>query len=168
LPEQPSSNEGRLAGLLEAVRSQGARLTTARRALLGALVAGRGHLSADDLAAAVQAEHPDIHRSTVYRTLDALEQIGVIDHVHLGHGRAVYHLIDDPHQHLVCEECGLVIEVPDSMFDALAGDLASGYGFVLRPHHFAALGKCASCAARDSRTSPDSREAPRRAHGGHA
>jgi Fur family transcriptional regulator, ferric uptake regulator len=152
----------RLTDLLDAVRGQGARLTTARRALLAAMVQGDGHLSADDLAAAVQAEHPDIHRSTVYRTLDALEQIGVIDHVHLGHGRAVYHLVDDPHQHLVCEQCGVVIEVPDSVFDALAGDLATGYGFVLRPHHFAALGRCAKCAATDGEP------AVNRAHGAHA
>src|ERR687895_577208 len=112
--------EDRKEAILAALRDQGARMTTARRALISALVDAESHVTADDLAATVQARHPDVHRSTIYRTLDALERLGVIDHVHLGHGRAVYHLADEPHHHLVCEACGAVIEVPDDMFDGLS------------------------------------------------
>ena len=121
------------------------RTTTARVALVDALLEADGHVTADDLAAAVQARHPDVHRSTIYRTLDALERAGVVDHVHLGHGRAVYHLADDPHQHLVCEECGGVVEVPDKLFDDLAATLRRRYGFAIRPNHFAVLGRCRAC-----------------------
>ena len=135
----------RLAGLIEDLRSRGARVTSARRHILSELVGAEGHLTADELAARVQRAQPDLHLSTVYRCLDALERLGLVDHVHLGHGRAVYHLTDDPHQHLVCEECGVVIEVPDSTFAALSHDLASSYGFSIRPNHFAVLGRCAAC-----------------------
>jgi len=121
------------------------RTTTARVALVDALLDADGHVTADDLAAAVQARHPDVHRSTIYRTLDALERAGVVDHVHLGHGRAVYHLADDPHQHLVCEDCGGVVEVPDTLFDDLAATLRRRYGFAIRPNHFAVLGRCRAC-----------------------
>ena len=110
-----------------------------------ALVDADAHVTADDLAERVQAEHPDVHRSTIYRSLDALERLGVVDHVHLGHGRAVYHLADELHQHLVCEECGAVIEVPDDLFDDLGRRLRSTYGFAIRPHHFAVLGRCKAC-----------------------
>jgi Fur family ferric uptake transcriptional regulator len=128
------------------IREQGERVTTARRALVTALVQARGHVTADDLAALVQKAQPDVHLSTIYRSLDALERIGVVDHVHLGHGRAVYHLADEPHQHLVCEVCGAVIEVPDATFADLGGTLRRRYGFTIRPNHFAVLGRCRACA----------------------
>jgi Fe2+ or Zn2+ uptake regulation protein len=113
-----------------------------------ALLDADAHVTADDLAEVVQRSHPDVHRSTIYRTLDALEELGVVDHVHLGHGRAVYHLLDDPHHHLVCELCEHVIEVPDAVFRPLAETLSRDYEFVLRSNHFAVLGRCAECAAR--------------------
>jgi Fur family transcriptional regulator, ferric uptake regulator len=131
--------------ILTALRSTGGRVTPARRALVDALLGSSGHVTADDLADAVQRSHPDVHQSTIYRTLDALEELGIVDHVHLGHGRAVYHLADDPHQHLVCEACGHVIEVPDEVFAGLAEALQRDYAFTLRPNHFAVLGRCASC-----------------------
>lgn len=123
------------------LRAQGGRLTKARTALIDALLEAGGHVTADDLADAVHG----VDRSTVYRTLDALEQAGIVDHVHLGHGRAVYHLADDPHQHLVCEACGDVVEVPDQLFEDLAQRLRRRYGFAIRPHHFAVLGRCRAC-----------------------
>ena len=122
-------------------------MTPARRALVDALVDAPGHVTADDLASEVQARHPDVHRSTVYRTLETLEELGIVDHVHLGHGRAVYHLADDPHQHLVCEACGAVVEVPDDVFADLARLLKRRYRFTIRPNHFAVLGRCASCVS---------------------
>jgi Fe2+ or Zn2+ uptake regulation protein len=128
------------------IREQGERVTTARRALVTALVQARGHVTADDLAALVQKAQPDVHLSTIYRSLDALERIGVVDHVHLGHGRAVYHLSDEPHQHLVCEVCGAVVEVPDATFADLGSTLRRRYGFTIRPNHFAVLGRCRACA----------------------
>jgi Fe2+ or Zn2+ uptake regulation protein len=132
--------------LVAMIRDHGGRVTTARRALVTALVQARGHVTADDLAALVQKAQPDVHLSTIYRSLDALERIGIVDHVHLGHGRAVYHLADEPHQHLVCEGCGAVVEVPDATFAELSDTLRRGYGFTIRPNHFAVLGRCRACA----------------------
>ena len=142
---QPGHSGERAQAILELLRRGGGRLTTARRAIVAALLASPGHVTADELTEAIQAEHPDVHPTTVYRCLDALEQLGVIDHAHLGHGRAVYHLADEAHHHLVCESCGTVIEVPDALFDDLAADLRRRYGFAIRPHHFAVLGRCQSC-----------------------
>jgi Fur family ferric uptake transcriptional regulator len=137
----------RLVAILDLLRARGGRVTTARRAIVTELLGSRSHVSAEDLAGAVHEAHPDVHLSTVYRTLDALEALGVVDHVHLGHGRAVYHLADERHQHLVCESCGAVIEVPDATFDDLGHRLRADHGFTMRPHHFAVLGRCRGCAA---------------------
>jgi Fe2+ or Zn2+ uptake regulation protein len=122
-------------------------VTTARRAVLGALLAHEGHATAEDLAEAVQADHPEVHLSTVYRTLDAFEQLGLVAHVHLGHGRATYHLADDLHHHAVCDRCGAVLQLPLEMFEDVAARLRAEHGFVAEPHHFAVVGRCRECAA---------------------
>ena len=135
----------RVEAILGLLRERGGRLTTARRAIITALLGAGGHVTADELAAAVQGAHPDVHLTTIYRCLDALEELGVVDHAHLGHGRAVYHLTDEPHLHLVCDRCGTVVEVPDALFEDLAGRLQAAYGFAIRPRHFAVLGRCQEC-----------------------
>jgi Fe2+ or Zn2+ uptake regulation protein len=81
----------------------------------------------------------------VYRTLEALERLGVVVHSHLGHGGGVYHLADERHQHLVCEKCGAVVEVPDAVFAPLARTVRRRYGFTIEPGHFALVGRCAKC-----------------------
>jgi Fur family transcriptional regulator, ferric uptake regulator len=145
------TGDERLETLVRELRRHGTRVTPARRALLAALVdAEHHHLSAQDIAAAVQRAVPDVHLSTIYRSLDSLEELGIVDHVHFGHGRAIYHLADEPHQHLLCELCGAVVEVPDDVFAELAGTVRRAYGFVLGPHHFAVVGRCAECAASEN------------------
>jgi Fe2+ or Zn2+ uptake regulation protein len=135
----------RLERILALLRAEGGRVTVARRALVEALLGADAHVTADDLAGRVQAVHPEVHRSTVYRTLDALEGLGVVVHSHLGHGGGVYHLADERHQHLVCEGCGAVVEVPDEVFTPLARTVQRRYGFTIEPGHFALVGRCAAC-----------------------
>lgn len=136
----------RVEWILALLRARGGRVTSARRAIIAALLDAANHVTADELASAVQAAQPDVHLSTIYRCLDALEELEVVDHVHLGHGRAVYHLADERHQHLVCSVCGAVVEVPDEVFDDLTARLVDEFGFRLEPGHFAVPGRCGACA----------------------
>ena len=129
------------------VRERGGRVTTSRRAIVSALLAAQGHVTAEDLAATVQSIYPDVHTSTVYRCLETLAELGIIEHVHLGHGPAVYHLTNGGHQHLVCESCHAVIEVPDGVFEAVATKLETDFGFTPSLGHFAIVGRCATCLA---------------------
>jgi Fur family transcriptional regulator, ferric uptake regulator len=133
------------------LREEGARVTTARRLVLTALVRGSRHPSAEDLLAAVRELAPDIHASTVYRNLEELERLGVVVHTHLGHGAATYHLATEVHAHFVCEECGEAIEAPRELLDALVDGARAEVGFVLKPYHFAVLGLCSDCAATADR-----------------
>lgn len=135
-----------LDGLVARLRSDGVRITTARRLVLRALVDGPTHPSADELLTAVRSMAPDVHASTVYRNLEELERLGVIVHTHLGHGAATYHLATEAHGHLVCERCGLALEAPQDLVDEMALGALERLGFVLRPYHFAVLGLCAACA----------------------
>jgi Fe2+ or Zn2+ uptake regulation protein len=131
--------------ILGLLRAHGGRVTTCRRAILETFLGVGGHVTAEALTARVQVGQPDVHESTVYRFLDELERLGVVDHVHLGHGPAVYHLASDAHHHLVCDGCGTVVEVPESVFADLRNRLAQGFGFTLHPRHFAVTGRCRAC-----------------------
>ena len=168
-PEHPSRrgrgpvvdrDTGRVDAIVGRLRDSGGRITVARRALVEALVGAQGHVTADDLADTIHARHPEVHRSTVYRTLDVLEQAGVVEHVHLGHGRAVYHLADERHLHLVCERCGVVVEVPATSVDRLRAELSTSTGFVIAPHHFGLPGWCAACAPAAGPPTIDAKSRP--------
>ena len=135
----------RLEEILDMLRARGGRITTPRRAIITALLRSGGHITADELTDQIQADYPDVHLSTIYRCLDTLQELGIVDHVHLGHGRAIFHLADEAHQHLMCDVCSTVIEVPDALFADLAERLQADYGFAIRPRHFALLGRCADC-----------------------
>lgn len=139
---------GRVEAALAAIRAGGGRVTMARRLVVEELVATDHHLTAEDLARAIGRRAPEIHLSTVYRTLEALEQAHVVDHVHLGHGRATYHLADSRHHHLVCEDCGVVVELPPDALDVLERQVAADHGFRLRAQHFALVGRCRACVER--------------------
>ncbi len=141
--------EAELGELLVALRGKGGRVTTARRALLGAMLERGGHCSAEELAEAVSVAHPGVRLSTVYRNLEELERLGVVVHAHLGHGAASYHLASRAHGHLVCEHCGVEIETPDELFASLAQAAAQRWGFRVNPWHSAVSGTCADCLASD-------------------
>ena len=129
--------------MLDQLRENGSRITTARRLVVATLLDATTHLTAEDLAAIIQEQHPEVHLSTVYRTLDSLEKLGIVEHTHVGHGGSVYH-VGVTHQHLVCEEGGAVIDVPTQLLADLRDTLRREYQFELHVGHFALLGRCAS------------------------
>lgn len=132
--------------VLALMKAHGDRLTTSRRAVVEVLLSGDHHVTADEIVSRVAASHPEVHRATVYRTLDRLEEVGVVTHVHLGHGASTFHLNDRPHHHAVCSSCGAVVEVPIAALDDLAVRLREEHGFELSNQHFALSGLCADCA----------------------
>lgn len=130
------------------MRARGGRATPSRRVLLEVLFDTGDHLSAEELAAAVQLRMPDVHLSTIYRNLEELQELGVIVHAHLGHGPVSYQLTARAHAHLLCEACGTRIEAPEEMFRGLARTAKSRFGFQIDPRHFAIQGRCVDCAGR--------------------
>ena len=131
--------------ILAQLAAAGRRRTAPRQAIVETLLQAKGHVTADEVAKAVQKRFPSVNMSTVYRTLETLEDIGVIDHVHLGHGRAIYHLADEDHQHLVCERCEGVEELPASKLKPLIRAIERDHGFEVDRRHFAIVGVCRRC-----------------------
>lgn len=142
---RPASDGEMIEQILARLRELGGRATPARRVLLSALLDTPGHHSAEELAAAVRARAPGVNISTVYRNLEELERLKVVDRTHLGHGPATYHLATTAHGHLVCENCGSMTEIPAVVFTSLAETVRAQYGFTAEPRHFAILGTCANC-----------------------
>ena len=143
--DSPSPGVDLVGDAVDRLRGAGGRITSARRAVLHALATLPHHPDAETIAAAARAIDPGVHLATVYRTLDALERLGVIQHVHLGHGRSTYHLATEAHHHAVCDGCGLVIELDDGPLRALAADVETTHGFRVDTHHFALVGTCSAC-----------------------
>ena len=139
--------------LVAALRRDGSRITRARRAVCQVLVGlGGEHVTVAELhnrasAALVAAGAPArIDPSTVYRTIDALERLGFVHHVHLGHGPGIVHLSSaGDHHHLVCERCGRVVDVDRAEVDEAFSAINGRYGFGPASVHFALLGRCEPC-----------------------
>jgi len=134
--------------VLALLREHGGRTTPAKRLLIETLQASRGHRTAEQLAAQVRARAPDVHLTTIYRNLEELERLGVVERTYAGHGPASYHLAGIPHGHLVCQQCGSLTEVPAALFDTLAASARQEFGFAVSPGYLAVAGHCASCQER--------------------
>lgn len=133
--------------VVELLRAQGGRSTPARRTVIRALLAADDHhVTAPELLATIRETEPEFQASSLYRTLDRLVELGVLRQLHLGPGRAVYHLGPEAHQHLVCARCGTVIHVPATALDPLRRDLERRYGFHVDPAESSISGICSACA----------------------
>ncbi|MGH8873607.1 MAG: Fur family transcriptional regulator [Acidimicrobiia bacterium] len=138
------------AKLIDALAGRGYRITNARRAVCEVVAAAHDdHLSAADIYDRARAQSgARLDRSTVYRTLEALEESGLLTHSHLGHGPSVYHLAEDGgHQHLICRECGRTLTLPETETERLIDSITVSTGFIPDMSHFALSGLCPRCAA---------------------
>ncbi|MCW2680134.1 MAG: ferric uptake regulator, Fur family [Frankiales bacterium] len=128
------------------LRARGYRLTPQRQLVLEA-VAKLGHATPEDIAGAVRETATGVNISTVYRTLELLEAIGLVQHTHLGHGAPTYSVASETdHVHLVCRDCGAVDEAPPSVVGTVVEELAATRGFQVDVGHFAVFGRCRSCS----------------------
>jgi Fur family ferric uptake transcriptional regulator len=129
----------------DTLRAGGYRVTPQRQLVLEA-VTRLEHATPEEIYAEVRQTAVGINVSTVYRTLELLEQIGLVTHTHLGHGANRYHLAANAqHSHLVCRECGNVTEVGPAAVGALVSALHAEYGFETDVGHLTVFGTCAQC-----------------------
>lgn len=129
------------------LHERGYRLTPARELVLEAVTTLR-HGTPEEICAQVRRSASAVNISTVYRSLELLEGLGLVTHAHLGHGAPTYHAAtDDRHLHLVCRECGDVAEATVASADGLVRTLAAVHGFETDVEHFAIYGRCAACTS---------------------
>jgi Fur family ferric uptake transcriptional regulator len=132
--------------LAESLRARGYRLTPQRQLVLEA-VTELGHATPEDVHAWVVKRAEGVNISTVYRTLELLEEIGLVTHTHLSHGAPTYHPADAPqHAHVVCHRCGSVSELELDDLAGLIDTIRSRTGFVPDLGHLTVFGECRRCA----------------------
>ena len=145
----------------EQLRARGYRVTPQRQLVLEA-VARLDHATPEEIGAQVQQTARGVNISTIYRTLELLEQIGMVTHTHLHHGAPTYHLATDAdHVHLVCRDCGRVTEIGPDAIRPLITALDERHGFETDVGHLTVFGRCEDCrATADERAKTASQRAP--------
>ena len=117
--------------------------------MLEGLFAADGPVTAERLASGLDGSIPRSDLASVYRNLEALERIGIVRHVHLGHGGGMYALTGHgAREYLVCERCGSVRSVDPGQLEGARAAIRRAFGFDARFTHFPISGLCASCAHR--------------------
>jgi len=136
-----------IADLKGVLRAHGLRATIPRVAVLQALDAVPGHLSAEEIARAVEERYPAFDRVSLYRTVEAFEAHGLAVRVELGDRVLRWKRNRHAHHHMQCRHCGAVVELGIASFDRLAADLATAYGVRVELRHLALPGICARCVS---------------------
>jgi Fur family ferric uptake transcriptional regulator len=132
--------------LAESLRARGYRLTPQRQLVLEA-VTELGHATPEDVHSWVVGRAEGVNISTVYRTLELLEEIGLVTHAHLSHGAPTYHPAGGPqHAHVVCHRCGSVSELEIDDLGSLISTIHDRTGFVADLGHLTVFGECQRCA----------------------
>ena len=135
--------------LADRLRGSGYRLTPQRQLILRA-VEELGHATVDEVLARVKTQASAVNSSTVYRTLEVLEELGLVRHTHLSDRAPTYHSAREPeHFHLVCRNCQRVRSVEPDVATALVETLRRDHAFDVDLGHLAIFGHCTHCDGAD-------------------
>jgi Fur family ferric uptake transcriptional regulator len=143
-PETPRRSFDDIEGALRILREHGLRVSSARRLVLQSLFAADGPATAEAIAG-----HPGLalDLASVYRNLETLERVGIVRHVHLGHGPGLYALAGArEREYLVCDRCGRVEAVEAERLERTREAIRADFGYEARFTHFPIVGVCAECA----------------------
>lgn len=144
-PTRPPLAFDSIDEVIALLRERGQRLSANRRLVLEALFDAEGPVSAEHIAAGLGGRRATADVTSVYRTLEQFEELGVIHHVHIGHGPGLYALVGTGEPaYLACESCHRV-DVVD--LEPIREELIDRFGYEARLSHFAIVGLCPDCAA---------------------
>jgi len=125
------------------------KVTPQRQVILRAFLEhSEKHLSAEDLYHLVKEKHPEIGLATVYRTLDLLAELGILQKMNFDDGKSRYEFNDSEehhHHHLICITCGSVTEFEDDLLESLEAMIAKKNNFKVVDHQLMFYGYCAKC-----------------------
>jgi Fur family ferric uptake transcriptional regulator len=136
---------------LKHIQQQGLKRTAQRDLILEVFLRTEGHVSGDDLYRLVHDEDSTVGQTTVYRTLKLLTDAGLAREVRFGDGRAHYeHNYKHPHHdHMICSECGKIIEFYSPELEAIQDAMAAKHKFELTSHLLRMIGVCGDCRRRE-------------------
>ncbi len=134
---------------IETLRSRGYRITPQREMIIEAIAHSGHHINAEEVFAQVQERTHSVNIATVYRTLELLVEQGLASRIDLGEERVIYATYQHgPHIHLVCRQCGQVIDANQDMLSVLNRQLQSEYQFAADLQHISVVGLCSNCLVK--------------------
>jgi Fur family ferric uptake transcriptional regulator len=133
--------------LLKHIQTKGLKRTSQRELILDVFLRTEDHLSSEDLYRLVQKEDPTVGQTTVYRTLKLLSEAGLAREVRFGDGRTHYehNYKHQHHDHMICSECGKIIEFYSAELEAIQDAMAAKHKFEVTQHLLRIIGTCAEC-----------------------
>ena len=135
--------------IIDRLTREGHRLTTPRQAIIKLVAPRNDHFSAQEVWDEVRSQYRGIGRATVFRTLDLLAELGVLNRIHTGDSCHRYTVCETRHHHhLMCVECGKVMPLEAAGIEQQIRRMAGEAGFELLTHHLELIGRCASCRQR--------------------
>lgn len=132
----------------EIIRKNSLKFTSQREAILQTLYENPEHFTSENLYLLVKEKYPEINIgiATVYRTLALLEENGLVSSISLGTQGKKFEIANKPHHdHLICEECGKIIEFENEKIESLQEEIAEANGFALTHHLMQLYGVCKAC-----------------------
>mgnify|MGYP000022817490 FL=1 len=131
----------------EALKKEGLKYTPQRTAVLEEIIKDKGHRESEEIYLALKKRGQHVSRATVYRTMDILVNNGFARKMNLGDGRARYESkVNSPHHdHLVCMDCGLIVEFMNQKIEDIQDEIAIQYEFQLKRHIHQLFGLCKKC-----------------------
>lgn len=139
------------ARIRDEIRARGLRWTAQRSLILEVLEGTEGHVTGSELVERCRQRDPATTPSTVYRTLDVLEELGYVSHSHGASGREEFHVLGAAeHAHLECRECGRTWELAAAEARSVMAPVTRRHGFVADVGHLTVLGRCVECVRRSA------------------
>ena len=135
---------------IKTLKEKGLKLTPQRKMIINAIHETEAHLTAEEIIAHVQERMPEVHKSTIYRTLELLEGAGCVFKSELGDHSIYHHAEEGHHHHLVCSRCGKTIECDEDLFTSVEGSLVEKYGFRVDFNHLVMSGLCEECRSKSN------------------
>lgn len=152
MPTRMSSID--MNNLKEELKKKGYKLTPQRRSILDTIIDNEGtHLTVEEIYDKVKKPCPEIGLATVYRTIVLLEEMGIVYKLDLDDGCSRYELVHEDelhrHHHLICTECGKVIEVEGDLLEDLEKKIEGQYNFKIQDHSVKFFGICHNCKSKE-------------------
>jgi len=145
-PARPLLAASSPAAAVGALRARGLRVSAARRLVLEALYTAEGPVSAEAVAGGLDGRLPPSDLGSVYRNLETLEETGLVQHVHLGHGPGLYALVGRHRGWAVCDACDRHVALGDDALHRIRDVVLESTGFDARFAHFPIVGICPECS----------------------
>ena len=138
----------KIAVFNEYVRRQGLKNTSQRVTILETFLGSKSHYSTEELYLKLRKKNPKIGYATVHRTLKLFAECGIAIEVDFGDGQTRFEPlnVDQHHDHLVCTNCGLIIEFTNPQIENLQQQVAAQYNFTIERHRHELYGLCSKCA----------------------